>query len=88
MVIHYNRLLRYMVRTMSTIMEYHDKHYKALGIEPWQIMKANFTKEERIGFYKGNILKYLLRNKDGIKDIDKLINYAIELRKELENETV
>lgn len=70
------------------LMEYHDKHYKALGIEPWQIMKANFTKEERIGFYKGNILKYLLRNKDGIKDIDKLINYAIELRKELENETV
>lgn len=64
----------------------HDDHYKALEIEPWDIMKADFTKEELKGFFKGNILKYLLRNKEGVKDIDKLINYAQELKKLMENE--
>lgn len=55
----------------------HDVHYKKLAIEPIEIMKANFTKEEYIGYCKGNILKYLLRNKDNpIKEIDKLITYA------------
>jgi hypothetical protein len=64
----------------------HDAHYKALEIEPWDIMKADFTKEELKGFFKGNILKYLLRNKEGVKDVDKLINYAQELKKLLESE--
>lgn len=64
----------------------HDAHYKALEIEPWEIMKADFTKEELKGFFKGNILKYLLRNKEGVKDIDKLINYAQELKKLMESE--
>lgn len=63
----------------------HDDHYKALKIEPWEIMKADFTKEELKGFFKGNILKYLLRNKEGVKDIDKLINYAQELKKLMES---
>lgn len=63
----------------------HDAHYKALEIEPWEIMKADFTKEELKGFFKGNILKYLLRNKEGVKDVDKLINYAQELKKLLES---
>lgn len=64
----------------------HDAHYKELDIEPWDIMKADFTKEELKGFFKGNILKYLLRNKEGVKDIDKLINYAQELKKLMESE--
>lgn len=64
----------------------HDDHYKALEIEPWEIMKADFTKEELKGFFKGNILKYLLRNKEGVKDIDKLINYAQNLKKLMESE--
>lgn len=64
----------------------HDDHYKKLEIEPWEIMKADFTKEELKGFFKGNILKYLLRNKEGVKDIDKLINYAQELKKLMESE--
>lgn len=64
----------------------HDGHYKTLEIEPWDIMRADFTKEELKGFFKGNILKYLLRNKEGVKDIDKLINYAQELKQLLESE--
>lgn len=54
----------------------HDAHYSALGIEPLDIMQADFTPEEYRGFLKGNILKYLLRNKEPRKDVDKLVSYA------------
>lgn len=61
----------------------HDGHYKALGIEPWDILKANMTYEEYKGFLKGNIQKYLHRNKEGLKDYEKLVNYANKLVKEV-----
>ena len=61
----------------------HDGHYKALGIEPWGILKANMTYEEYKGFLKGNIQKYLHRNKEGLKDYEKLANYANKLVKEV-----
>lgn len=61
----------------------HDGHYKALGIEPWDILKANMTYEEYKGFLKGNIQKYLHRNKEGLKDYEKLANYANKLVKEV-----
>ncbi|WP_295789399.1 DUF3310 domain-containing protein [uncultured Veillonella sp.] len=57
----------------------HDDHYKALGIEPWDILEANMTHEEFKGFLKGNIQKYLHRNKEGLKDYEKLLNYAQKL---------
>ena len=61
----------------------HDGHYKALGIEPWDILKANMTYEEYKGFLKGNIQKYLHRNKEGLTDYEKLANYANKLVKEV-----
>lgn len=61
----------------------HDGHYKKLGIEPWDILKANMTYEEYKGFLKGNIQKYLHRNKEGLKDYEKLANYANKLVKEV-----
>lgn len=57
----------------------HDTHYKRLGLEPWDILKANMTYEEFVGFLKGNIQKYLHRNKEGLKDYEKLVNYANKL---------
>lgn len=56
------------------------KHYERLEIEPWDIMKADFTKEEWIGFLKGNIIKYVLREKgENEKDAQKIQKYAKEL---------
>lgn len=56
------------------------KHYERLEIEPWEIMKADFTKEEWIGFLKGNIIKYVLREKgENEKDAQKIQKYAQQL---------
>lgn len=57
----------------------HNEHYKKLDMQPWDIMKADFTRDEYRGYLKGNILKYVLRNKEGIKDYEKALVYAEEL---------
>jgi hypothetical protein len=36
-------------------------HYKDMTIQPWDVMEAVLTREEFIGFLKGNLLKYSLR---------------------------
>lgn len=43
-------------------------HYKELGVQPWDVMSAILTREEFIGFLKGNIIKYAMRQ--GKKDSD------------------
>ena len=41
-------------------------HYKDMAMQPWDVMQAVLTHEEFIGFLKGNIIKYSMR--DGKKD--------------------
>jgi hypothetical protein len=43
-------------------------HYKDMGVQPWDVMEAVLTREEFIGFLKGNIIKYAMRQ--GKKDSD------------------
>lgn len=43
-------------------------HYKTMPIQPWDIMQAVLTPEEFIGYLKGNVIKYAMRN--GYKDSD------------------
>lgn len=69
----------------------HDQHYKSCGIEPWDIMEANFNKDEFVGFLKGNILKYLLRigrKGQDLADCDKIANYANKLKEVLQKDIV
>ena len=51
-------------------------HYK-LKIQPF-----DFIMENKLNFFQGNIIKYVVRYlmKDGIKDLDKIIHYC-ELEK-------
>lgn len=44
------------------------QHYKEMGMQPWDVMEAVLTREEFIGFLKGNIIKYSMRQ--GKKDSD------------------
>lgn len=43
-------------------------HYKDMGVEPWEVMEAVLTHAEFVGFLKGNIIKYSMRQ--GRKDSD------------------
>lgn len=56
-------------------------HYKDRAIQPWAYMEANYTKEEFVGFLRGNAHKYLARYKDknGIEDLKKAIHYIEKL---------
>lgn len=56
------------------------KHYEELNIQPWEIMEANFNKEEFITYLKGNIIKYTLRSKgQDLSDAEKIKHYAEKL---------
>jgi len=35
-------------------------HYKEMGVEPWDVVDT-WPQEQRIGYYRGNALKYLMR---------------------------
>lgn len=61
-------------------MNTNSKHYETLNIQPWEIMEANFSKEEFIAYLKGNIIKYTLRSKgQDLSDAEKIKHYADKL---------
>ena len=62
-------------------------HYLMMDIQPWDVMAAVLTREEYIGFLKGNVIKYSLRagRKAGSDDIAKARHYMAKL-KEVQNE--
>lgn len=72
---------------MEDVTTKNNKQYTTLDIEPWDIMKADFTREEFIGFLKGNIIKYCLRKKGSdLQDFEKIEHYARKLQEILKNE--
>lgn len=56
-------------------------HYKDMPIQPWTVMESVLTREEFIGFLKGNIVKYSLRagRKAGSDDAGKARHYMQKL---------
>ena len=61
------------------------KYYIGNGLSPLQAFeKGLISKDEYIGFCKGNVIKYVVRagHKDNaIQDIDKAIDYLNHLKK-------
>ena len=56
------------------------QHYKEMGIQPWAVMEAVLTKEEFIGFLKGNVIKYAMRQgKKDSDDANKAKHYSVKL---------
>lgn len=57
-------------------------HYKEMLIEPWKVMESVLTREEFIGFLKGNIIKYSMRagRKAGSDDAGKALHYIQKLK--------
>lgn len=57
-------------------------HYKDMPMQPWAVMEAVLTRDEFIGFLKGNIIKYSMRagQKAGAtKDGEKAAHYKQKL---------
>ena len=64
----------------------HPKHYCKGGLECIQVIKAQLTPEQNIGYLYGNVLKYMWRwpEKNGIEDLRKAKHYLDWLIKEVE----
>lgn len=56
-------------------------HYHQIGIQPWTVMESVLSREEFIGYLKGNIIKYAMRagRKDGSDDAAKAFHYKEKL---------
>jgi hypothetical protein len=61
-------------------------HYTKHTIQPWDVVDSYMTREQRTGYYWGNVIKYSLRwrDKNGIEDLRKMIHYAQKLIEVLE----
>jgi hypothetical protein len=56
-------------------------HYKDMGVEPWDVVDT-WPYEQRIGYYRGGALKYVMRSgrKDNeIQEARKAIHYLEKL---------
>lgn len=57
------------------------QHYKEMGIQPWAVMESVLSREEFIGYLKGNIIKYAMRQgKKDSDDANKARHYAVKLK--------
>jgi len=67
-------------------------HYKNMGVEPWNVVDT-WPREQRIGYYRGAALKYLMRmgSKDqSAEEIGKGLHYMqklLEVLNEVDNST-
>ena len=55
-------------------------HYKEMPVQPWDVIEAVLTRQEFVGFLKGNIIKYSMRQ--GLKtpgDPEKAQHYMDKL---------
>lgn len=57
-------------------------HYKDMPIQPWHVMESVLTREEFVGFLKGNVIKYSLRagRKENSDDKGKAEHYMQKLK--------
>jgi hypothetical protein len=58
-------------------------HYNTMAIEPWEVLESVLTREEWIGFLKGTIIKYSMRQgrkDEADDDAAKARHYSLKLR--------
>lgn len=60
------------------------EHYVKMKVQPWDAMEAWLTAEEFDGFLRGNVIKYLARDKGGVEDLKKAQHYLSKLIEFLE----
>lgn len=65
-------------------------HYTDLPVQPWDVI-AGWPADQQIGFFRGNVLKYLMRmgtkpNAPALEDARKAEHYLHQLIKTLETQ--
>lgn len=56
-------------------------HYKKMGVQPWDVMESVLSHEEFVGYLKGSIIKYGMRQgKKGSEDAEKCRHFQQKLR--------
>lgn len=56
-------------------------HYKEMDVQPWTVMESVLTYEEFVGYLKGNIIKYGMRQgKKDSPDAEKCRHYMQKLK--------
>lgn len=71
--------------------ENYDKHYANTAHQPIEVMQANMTRDEFVGFLKGNIIKYVCRlgkKDEPAKEAAKIRRYAEWLEQAVSGQTV
>ena len=63
-------------------------HYKDMPVEPWEVIEGVLTYGEWIGFLKGNVIKYAMRQgkKEGSDDAAKSLHYLEKLKEVMDKE--
>ena len=64
------------------VMQVGGTHYVSMPVQPWEVMESVMTREEFLGFLKGNIIKYSMRQgkKEDSDDVGKLQHYIAKLK--------
>ena len=66
--------------TSADDLQFGGDHYKTMQVQPWHVMQAVLTHEEFVGFLKGNIIKYSMRQgKKDSPDAEKCKHYMQKL---------
>lgn len=56
-------------------------HYRSKKVQPWDAMEVWMSREEFVGFLRGNVIKYMARCRDkgGLNDLKKAQHYLQKL---------
>ena len=64
------------------------EHYNKLDVEAIDLIEMSMTRNECLGYLKGNVLKYIIRYKHkgkAAEDLGKCIWYLTRLKEKVEN---
>lgn len=61
------------------------QHYKDMTVQPWTVMEAVLEFDEFVGFLRGNVIKYSMRQgRKGSDDAQKALHYIQKLQQVLQ----
>lgn len=57
------------------------EHYRSKKVQPWEAMESCMSREEFVGYLRGNVIKYTMRcnDKGGAQDLQKAQHYLEKL---------